>query len=178
MFVTILTYICLTVQVLCCVLLLGVILIQRTKSQGMGLAFGAGMGESLFGSQVGNVLTKLTVTLGVVFLVNTTVLAVLGSRQRETTIADTIPSTPARPAAGTAQPGPVGAPLVPQAPVEPPLSDVDFPSGDAVVPAEPMGDVQPIEIGGEEPAAAVPAPSPATDAPAPAPVEPEPVATP
>ena len=70
------------IEVLCSAMLLGVILIQKTKSQGVGLAFGAGMGESLFGAQMGNVLTKTTVILAILFLVNTTLLAIVGVKVR------------------------------------------------------------------------------------------------
>jgi protein translocase SecG subunit len=45
----------------------------------MGMAFGAGVGESLFGAQVGNVLTRITIILGIVFLVNTTLLGLLNT---------------------------------------------------------------------------------------------------
>ena len=65
------------VEVLCSLLLVGIILLQRTKSQGLGLAFGSGMGETLFGSRAGNVLSKMTIALAVVFLVDTSLLAVL-----------------------------------------------------------------------------------------------------
>lgn len=77
---SILTYILVLVEAIVCFLLISIILVQRTKSQGVGMAFGAGMGETLFGSHIGNVLTKTTIILGIVFLVNTTLLAVLGSR--------------------------------------------------------------------------------------------------
>ena len=65
------------IEVLCGGLLVGVILLQRTKSQGLGgMAFGASIGESVFGSRAGNVLTKATIILGCVFLVNTLFLAI------------------------------------------------------------------------------------------------------
>ncbi len=67
----------LLVEVLCSVMLIGLILLQRSKSEGLGAAFGGGMGESLFGSRAGNVLTKMTVILGSVFLVNTLALGIL-----------------------------------------------------------------------------------------------------
>lgn len=70
-----LIYILLVLEVLVCFMLLAVILVQRSKSQGAGMAFGAGMGETMFGSQVGNILTRSTVILGVTFLVITTALA-------------------------------------------------------------------------------------------------------
>ena len=47
------------IMLVSCFLLIGLILIQRSKNEGMGgLAMGAGMGEALFGSRAGNVLTR------------------------------------------------------------------------------------------------------------------------
>ena len=62
-------------EFLVCLMLIGIILIQRSKGQGAGLSFGGGA-EAIFGAHMGNVLTRFTVILGIVFLVNTTVLAV------------------------------------------------------------------------------------------------------
>lgn len=76
------------VEIVSCLLLVGVVLLQKSKSEGLGLAFGSGMGETLFGSRAGNVLTKITVTLGLVFLANTTLLGVLFTRSHETSIID------------------------------------------------------------------------------------------
>ena len=59
-----------------CALLIGVILIQRSKGQGTGLSFGGGA-EAVFGTQMGNVLTRATVVLAVLFLVITTMFTVL-----------------------------------------------------------------------------------------------------
>jgi preprotein translocase subunit SecG len=69
------------VEVLVCLLLIGVILLQRTKGSGAGVSFGGGMAESVFGAQMGNVLTKATVILGIVFLVNTIFLSILAAKQ-------------------------------------------------------------------------------------------------
>ena len=72
-----LRYAMIIIEVLCGALLVGVILLQRTKSQGLGgMAFGASIGESVFGSRAGNVLTKATVILGCIFLTNTLFLAI------------------------------------------------------------------------------------------------------
>lgn len=72
-----LRYMMIIIEVLCGALLVGVILLQRTKSQGLGgMAFGASIGESVFGSRAGNVLTKATVILGCIFLANTLFLAI------------------------------------------------------------------------------------------------------
>ena len=66
-------------EVVVCFLLGGVILLQKPKEGGLGVSFGGGMGEALFGAQMGNVLTKGTIILGTVFLLNTLLLSRLTS---------------------------------------------------------------------------------------------------
>jgi len=61
----------------CSLSLIGLILLQKSKSEGLGLAFGGGGSESLFGARAGNVLTKATVGIGILFLVNTLILGML-----------------------------------------------------------------------------------------------------
>ncbi len=72
----ILTGILYVLVVLAALLLIGLILIQPSKSGGMGATFG-GMGESVFGGQVGSHLTKATVVLVTVFFVFSLALATL-----------------------------------------------------------------------------------------------------
>lgn len=98
------------VEIICALLLLGIILIQKPKSHGAGFAFGANMGETLFGGQAGNVLTRTTVILMVIFLLNTTLLAYLGTKRRS--VVDTLESK-APPALPVAPKGPE----MPQIPV-------------------------------------------------------------
>ena len=141
------TYLLVVIEVLCSILLIGVILLQRTKAQGAGLAFGAGVGESLFGSQVGNVLTRTTVVLGVVFLVNTALLGVLMPGRRRVSVADRIKETPA-PAATPAVPPAGGGAAAP--------GEFGAPAGNAEVPP-PSAESAPAP----QPAAAPPAGSPA-----------------
>ncbi|HMP77226.1 MAG TPA: preprotein translocase subunit SecG [Kiritimatiellia bacterium] len=108
------------VEVVTCLLLVGVILLQKSKSEGLGLAFGAGVGETLFGSRAGNVLTKITVTLALVFLVNTALLGMVFTHRTERSIIDQrVGSAPAmQPQAAPAPmfdapaPAPVAAPAV------------------------------------------------------------------
>lgn len=58
------------VLVLVCVLLVLVILMQRPNANaGMGAALGGGMAEGAFGGEAGNVLTKATVKLTVLYFV-------------------------------------------------------------------------------------------------------------
>ena len=58
------------------ILLIGIILIQPSKSGGMGAAFG-GVGESVFGAQAGSHLTKATVVMTAIFLELSLFLAAL-----------------------------------------------------------------------------------------------------
>ena len=57
-------------------LLIGLILVQPSKSGGMGAAFG-GIGESMFGGKAGSHLTKATVWLTAIFMILALALAVL-----------------------------------------------------------------------------------------------------
>ena len=124
MFMTVITYVLTFPEVLVAAMLIGIILIQKSKGQGMGAAFGGTMGESLFGTQMGNVLTKATVVLAVIFLVNTTVLARLNASRwnRSVSLADEIVSE--QPISAPVQAQPV-APTVPAFPATPAPSPVE-----------------------------------------------------
>ena len=87
------------IEVLVCLMLSLIILVQKTKSEGLGMAFGAGAGEAMFGARAGNVLTKATIYLGIVFLANTLILGVLFSRNTNSSIAEQLTSEQAPPAA-------------------------------------------------------------------------------
>jgi preprotein translocase subunit SecG len=93
--VTVIRVLLLTVEVVTAFLLIGVILLQRSKQQGAGMMFGAGVGESLFGAQVGNVLTRTTVVLAAIFLVCTTLLAYVGTGRRGGSVTDRVRPVPA-----------------------------------------------------------------------------------
>jgi len=67
------------VEIIVSILLILVILVQPSKSGGLGGALGGGMGEQLFGARTGNVLTKATIILASVFVLNTLLLTVLYS---------------------------------------------------------------------------------------------------
>jgi preprotein translocase subunit SecG len=145
----IINYILVAVEVLSSILLIGAILLQKTKGQGIGLAFGSGMGEAMFGARAGNVLTRATVVLAIIFLVNTTLLALLGTRRRETSVADSISGAPvgapARPGTGPG-PGPAGG-MPADAPMGGPGPGVP---GDTVqvpveIPAVPVEAVPPVD---------------------------------
>jgi preprotein translocase subunit SecG len=122
------------VEVLCCALLMCIILLQKSKSEGLGMAFGAGAGESLFGARAGNVLSKATVVLGIVFLANTLLLGVLFA-QKDKTLMDDVAAPAAQPAAIQAQPLDT---LDLVQPIAEPAPAVDVPAESTVEPQEEM----------------------------------------
>ena len=105
------------IEVFSSVLLIGVILLQKAKDEGLGLAFGAAMGETLFGSRAGNVLTKITIGLAVVFLVNTLLIGLLvsGTGGGVRSVTDGLPSAPAAPMQPAAPGGQPASPMMPSA---------------------------------------------------------------
>ncbi len=52
-----------------CILLCGVILMQESKSSGLGASFGGEASESLFGTSTADVLKRFTAWLSIVFLI-------------------------------------------------------------------------------------------------------------
>lgn len=54
---------------LLCFVLCFVVLIQESKSTGLGASFGGEAGESLFGASTADILKKFTAWLAIVFLV-------------------------------------------------------------------------------------------------------------
>ena len=151
----------LIVEVLAAFLLVVVILAQKSKDQGLGMAFGSGMGESLFGSRAGNVLTRMTVTLTVVFLLTTIVLGVLFSKGKGVRSTGSVMDK-----AGTEAPLAPAAPVAPAAPLAAPASPTALPEAPAALPADassaPIA-LQMGEGGGLQPVETAPA---ATEAPA------------
>ncbi len=102
----------LTLHVLVAVLLVLIVLMQRPRSEGLGTAFGGGMADSLFGSSAGNVLTKITTWLGIIFFLTTVSLY---SHQGSST-KDTLGSKLKAAAEMSATNAPAATPSVPVAP--------------------------------------------------------------
>ena len=124
------------VEVIACLLLAMVVMIQKPKEGGLGGAIGGGMLEASLGADAGNVLIKTTAILGAVFLLNTLILARLTSTVHSKSLM-----------AGEGEP----APQVEQAPVLPmsePMLPADIP---AELPAELTAEL-PAELSAEIPA--------------------------
>jgi len=74
----------LVIYVLDCLFMGLVIMMQRSKQEGLGAAFGGGFTESIWGAQTSNVLVKATVWAAAIFFVLSIVLARLYSSTAET----------------------------------------------------------------------------------------------
>jgi preprotein translocase subunit SecG len=64
-----------------CVFMGLVIMMQRSKQEGLGAAFGGGFTESVWGAQTSNVLVKATVWAAIIFFILSIALARLYSHQ-------------------------------------------------------------------------------------------------
>lgn len=169
------------VEVVVCLLLALVVMLQKPKEGGLG-GLAGGMGEAVFGANAGNVLIKVTAWLGAIFLINTLVLARFTSKsdphagsvmageqapvQKEAVPQplsldpEALKQTPAPAAAPAAQPpapAPAAKPAAPAAPAKP------VSPAPAAKPATPTPEAQRRQVP-ETPAA--PAPVPAKPAPA------------
>ena len=93
------------VEVIVCLLLILVVLMQRPRQEGLGASFGDAAASQVWGAQTTNVLQKFTVWLAVIMFGLTLLLAVLVSRHQsgakgEKIFGDAKP-VPAAPAAAT-----------------------------------------------------------------------------
>lgn len=106
----------LIVQFILAVLLTITILLQKSSSMGLGAY--SGSNESLFGAKgPGNFLTKATMFLGLIFILNTLVLGYFYNQERQKSAVDSVKTDtliPATPATNTQS-----APAAPFAPVVP-----------------------------------------------------------
>ncbi|MGN0847828.1 MAG: preprotein translocase subunit SecG, partial [Kiritimatiellia bacterium] len=116
------------VEVVVCLLLALVVMLQKPKEGGLG-GLAGGMGEAVFGADAGNVLVKVTIWLGAIFLINTLVLARFTSKVHarslmaneaaapQTQQVPEMPQLPAQPApAPVAVPTPAATPAPAAAP--------------------------------------------------------------
>jgi preprotein translocase subunit SecG len=71
----------LVVYVIDCIFMGLVIMMQRSKQEGLGAAFGGGFTDSIWGAQTSNVLVKATVWAAIIFFVLSITLARLYSHR-------------------------------------------------------------------------------------------------
>ena len=184
------------VEVVVCLLLALVVMLQKPKEGGLG-GLAGGMGEAVFGANAGNVLIKVTAWLGAIFLINTLVLARFTSKsdphagsvmageqapvQKEAVPQplsldpEALKQAPAPAAAPAAQPpAPAAKPAAPAAPAKPAAVPTK-PAAPAAAPAKPASPAPAAKPATPTPEAqrrqvpetpAAPAPVPAKPAPA------------
>jgi preprotein translocase subunit SecG len=72
-------------HVLVCVILILVVLLQAGRGSSMGLSFGGGASQTVFGSTGGkNFFARVTTGLAIVFMVTSIMLSILSSRSART----------------------------------------------------------------------------------------------
>src|ERR1700735_2003230 len=74
-------YVLLFFFIIICVLMCFVVLMQRSKQEGLGAAFGGGFTDSVWGAQTSQVLVKATVWLAALFFILSISLARLYSHR-------------------------------------------------------------------------------------------------
>jgi len=156
------------VEVLVCLLLILIVLLQRPRQEGLGASFGDSMTSQVWGAQTTNVLQKFTVYLAVLLFVLTLSLAVLTAREQTPEKSKLFGDKPVEPPpvpAAPATPGPISVTPAPAAAPKAEEKKADAPKA----PATPAPAAKAPEA--PKPAAATPAPA-VTPAPAPAPAAP------
>ena len=79
----------LVLHVMVCVVLIGVVLLQRGKGADLGAALGGGGANTIFGGRgAGNFLTKLTTASAIVFMGTSLTLAYLGTEASDVRLFD------------------------------------------------------------------------------------------
>ncbi len=156
------------VEVLVCLLLILIVLMQRPRQEGLGASFGDGAMTQLVGAQTTNVLQKGTVYLAVMLFVLTLSLAVLTTKRQTAKVGVKVFDEPP-PAAPAVTPAPV-APTTP-APAGPAKAE-DKSAKPADAPKAPAATEAP------KPAPAATAPATKEAAPAPKPAAATPAVTP
>lgn len=73
---TIIYYLFVIIFLFLALILCGVILMQESKSTGLGASFGADTGDSLFGTSTPAILKKITAYLSACFLIGCIILSV------------------------------------------------------------------------------------------------------
>ena len=139
------------VEVAVCLLLALVVMLQKPKEGGLGGVIGGGMAEAAFGADAGNVLIKVTIWLGAIFLINTLVLARLTSTIHTKTLMNDVAAPapiqqqlPDLPAANIPAPAPTPAPAPAPAPAAAPVPvPAPAPAAKPAAPAAPKAPAAP-----------------------------------
>ena len=89
------------IEIIVALLMVAVVMLQPPKDQsgGMGSAFGGSFGEEVFGGRTGNVLSRTTVVLGIILILNSLAIAYcMRGGLQSTSLAERTVEAPAAPA--------------------------------------------------------------------------------
>lgn len=114
------------VEVVVCLMLAFVVLLQKPKEGGLGGIAGGSMGEAVFGADAANILVKTTAWLGAILLANTLIISRVSSQASRNASSimykeaqkaqQAVPVAPAPVAPAPVAPAPVApAPVAPKA---------------------------------------------------------------
>lgn len=159
----------LTIEVIVCIAMIGVILLQRSEGGGLGLGSGGGAGGLMSGRGAANVLTRTTVILATIFIATSVALALLAKSSRQTnplgevgpasaplgTLPDLAPSAPATPTPSATPTPDVPAEAAPTAPA-PASTTGNAPAAATDAPAAPVA-AEPSTPANPQPATPAPA---------------------
>ena len=107
-------YLVVTLHIVACLFLIGVVLLQQGKGQDLASAFGGGGTQTAFGPRgQANVLSRATTTLAGVFMVTSLSLSLV--RPRAASVLDTLPATSTAPSPSPAGKAPAALPSAPSA---------------------------------------------------------------
>lgn len=104
-------YLLLTIHILVCISLIGIVLIQGGKGAEVGAAFGAGASNTIFGATGGqSFIGKMTAGAAVIFMLTSLALAIFWGQPGSTSIMPEQVAPTAAPAAMPSQSIPPAAP--------------------------------------------------------------------
>ncbi|MCL2760941.1 MAG: preprotein translocase subunit SecG [Desulfuromonadales bacterium] len=108
-------YVIVTIHVVVCIAMIGIVLLQSGKGASMGASFGAGGSQTVFGASGGSTfMSKLTTGAAIIFMLTSLSLAYLSRNPGSSSIMSSGVPKPAAPAQQTAP-----MPSAPQMPVGP-----------------------------------------------------------
>ena len=127
----------LTIQIVVCVAMIGVILLQRSEGGGLGLGTGGGASGLMTGRGAANALTRTTVILAAIFITTSIALALVAKATR--TAGPLTPGTngPLTTLPGVPSPTPLPAPAAPPATPVPTAPAAPAPAGGQPAPTTP-----------------------------------------
>lgn len=122
------TAVLITLHILVCIALIVVVLLQAGKGAEMGVSFGGGGSNTVFGASGGrDFMSKLTAAAAIIFMLTSLTLAYFYGQPGSSSVmpetkaaATTAPAETEAPAAPTPAAAPMSTPAQPSAPVEAP----------------------------------------------------------